>query len=415
MKKFILSSLLLSIAVMVTGCGSEKQENGKKTLKLALWDANQKPVIEEILKKYEEKNPNVKIIVEITPFSQYWTKLETAATGGQLQDIFWINAPHFKKYVQGNMLLPLDDLVESKKIESSKFPQGMIKMYTYNKKLYAAPKDIDTTALWYNKDIFNKYNIDLPNENWTWENMIDAAKEIKVKSGLYGLAFSFEGQEDYYEIVSQFGGRILSEDKKTSGYGMEETKNAIGEIQNLIKEGVIPTLEEVADTKSSDLFQSEKVAMTYSGSWMITPYMKNEIINKKIDIAKLPIKKKDAAIIHGLGYGIYSKTKYPEIAKEVVTFLSSKTAHDIQGKSGIVIPARIDSQKLWENSYENLNLKGYSKMLPNGIEYPASLNTAKWEEIQREYLNKVWLGEMDAPNACDEINKKINEILASEN
>ncbi|MGL4508505.1 extracellular solute-binding protein, partial [Cetobacterium sp.] len=185
-------------------------------------------------------------------------------------------------------------------------------------------------------------------------------------------------------------------------------------IKQLLDEKVIPSLGEIADTRSSDLFQSQKVAMTYSGSWMVKQYMKNEIIKDKVDLVKLPLKTKDAAIIHGLGYAIYSQTKHPEEAKKLVTYLSSKDSHDIQAKSGIVIPAYIESQEIWTDSYPNLNLHGYSNMLPNGIEYPASLNTGKWEDVMNEYLNKVWMGELTPEKACEIINEKMNAILKEE-
>lgn len=415
MKKIVTSLLGIGILLGFSGCGSEKEKAPeKKVLKVALWDANQKPVIENIIKGFEKENPNVEVVVEITPFSQYWTKLETAATGGQLQDIFWINAPNFKKYANANMILPIQDLVDNKSINTDQLPEGMVKMYSYNGKLLASPKDIDTTALWYNKEIFKNLNIPEPTNNWTWKDMVETSKIIKEKSGIYGLALSYEGQEDYYEIVSQFGGRIISQDKKTSGFSDPNTIAAIKEIKSLIDQGVIPSLGEVSDTRPSDLFQSQKVAMTYSGSWMIKPYMKNEIVKDKIDLVKLPLKNKDAAIIHGLGYAIYSKTKYPEEAKKLVAHLSSKASHDIQAQSGIVIPANIESQKIWLTSYPNLNLKGYGDMLPKGIEYPASLTTAKWEDIQKEYLNKVWMGEMSPEEACKIINEKMNEILKEE-
>ncbi len=182
MKKFVLSLLSFGLLTSLTGCGGENNSsaNKDKILKLALWDANQKPVIESIISGFEKEHPGVKVIVEITPFSQYWTKLETAATGGQLQDIFWINAPNFTKYAKANMILPIQDLVENKTLNAEAFPQGMIKMYTYDNKLMAAPKDIDTTALWYNKELFDSLQLEHPNDNWTWDNMINTAREIKI-------------------------------------------------------------------------------------------------------------------------------------------------------------------------------------------------------------------------------------------
>lgn len=53
-------------------------------------------------------------------------------------------------------------------------------------------------------------------------------------------------------------------------------------------------------------------------------------------------------------------------------------------------------------------------MLPNGIEYPASLNTGKWEDVMNEYLNKVWMGELTPEKACEIINEKMNSILKEE-
>lgn len=414
MKKLALLLMGVGIVCGLGGCGKDSGNDGKKTLKVALWDASQKPVIENIIDGFEKENPNVEVVVEITPFAQYWTKLETAATGGQLQDVFWINAPHFTKYAKAKMILPIQDLADSKQIDTSKFPKGMVDMYSYNGELMAAPKDIDTTALWYNKEIFNELNIPYPTNDWTWNEMIEVAKKIKAEKGIYGLALGFEGQEDYYELISQFGGRVISPDKKSSGFSDPNTVAAIKEMKRLLDEQIIPSLGEVSDTKASDLFQSQKVAMTYSGSWMVPRYMDNEIIKDKVDLVKLPLINKDAAIIHGLGWAIYSQTKYPEEAKALVAYLSTKSAHDQQAQSGVVVPAYLESQELWAQSYPNLNLKGYSEMIPNGVEYPASLETAKWEEVLKENLNKVWMGQLSPEEACKIIDEQMNKILAEE-
>src|SRR5699024_4478327 len=110
--------------------------------------------------KFEEENPNIKIDLQLTPFSQYWTKLEAAATGEVLPDIFWINGPNIVKYASNDMLYPLDKLVERDKFNLNEFPESLVNLYTIDEKLYIIPKDWDLTALWYNKKYFDEKGLE---------------------------------------------------------------------------------------------------------------------------------------------------------------------------------------------------------------------------------------------------------------
>ena len=41
-------------------------------------------------------------------------------------------------------------------------------------------------------------------------------------------------------------------------------------------------------------------------------------------------------------------------------------------------------------------------------------NTAKWEKVEMEVLRKVWSGDLSVKDACDQLVKEINAILAEE-
>ena len=43
-----------------------------------------------------------------------------------------------------------------------------IKALSVQGKLYAVPRDVSELVLYYNKDLFKKYGVSLPNENWTF-------------------------------------------------------------------------------------------------------------------------------------------------------------------------------------------------------------------------------------------------------
>ena len=71
-------------ATMLTACGGSKGESasgGKTELNFGIWDENQRPAMEKMVKAYEKENSDVKINIQLTPYKggEYWTKLEAAA------------------------------------------------------------------------------------------------------------------------------------------------------------------------------------------------------------------------------------------------------------------------------------------------------------------------------------------------
>src|SRR5699024_7843419 len=103
--------------------GDGGSSDGDVTLTFGLWDKYQEPVLREIADKYEEENEGVKIDIQLTPFSDYFTKLEAAATGDVLPDIFWMNGPNIVKYAANDMLLPIDDKIEEDNVDLDEFPE----------------------------------------------------------------------------------------------------------------------------------------------------------------------------------------------------------------------------------------------------------------------------------------------------
>ena len=78
---------------------------------------------------------------------------------------------------------------------------------------YAIPKDYDTVALWYNKDMFDAAGVEYPTNDWTWEDLYEAGKAL-TKDGKYGMAMDTDlNQEGYYNIVYSYGGYIINDDK----------------------------------------------------------------------------------------------------------------------------------------------------------------------------------------------------------
>src|SRR5659263_363617 len=100
--KKIIAVSLTSIVMLTSlvGCSSSKAGSSSKpvTITYAIWDKNQEPGMRAIADAFEAKNPTIKVKIEVTAWDQYWTKLEAAASGGALPDVFWMHSNNFVKY-----------------------------------------------------------------------------------------------------------------------------------------------------------------------------------------------------------------------------------------------------------------------------------------------------------------------------
>ncbi|MCH4888406.1 sugar ABC transporter substrate-binding protein [Acidaminobacter sp. JC074] len=412
-KMIAITIVLLMLAGMFVGCAKEEaKDQGPVTLEFALWNKDQEPVMQEIIKVFEEKNPDIKVNVQLTPYKQYWTKMETAATASSMPDVFWMNGPRFINYAKNGMLMSLDQRIKSSDIDLSKYPQGLLDLYTYNDQLYGIAKDWDTTALWYNKELFDNAGLDYPSNDWTWDDMMAAAEKLTdADNGIYGTAaVTGDNQTGLYNTIAAAGGYVLSDDRKSSGYGQAETVKGIQVWMDMLDSGVSPTIEQLTDTSENDMFTSGKVAMLFGASWNVKPFMENEMVKDKLDLVMLPTIKDKGAVIHGLINAVAADTKHPEEAWKLVEFLASKEASDIWAKSGVVIPSHADSLELWVNSYPDINLQAYVDMLPYAKMYP-SAESSMWADAQGDILKQIWNGQISVEDGAKEIDTKMNELL----
>lgn len=404
-------------AEQTTAAGNAAGSGENVTLRFAIWGASQQEVSKQLADAFHEKYPNITVEVEFTPQNtgEYWTKLESSCTGGSAPDVFWMNGVHADTYIEGGMMLPLTDMVKnSSVIDIEKdYPSTLSNLYIRDGEVYAIPKDFDTIAVWYNKKIFDDAGVAYPSDDWTWDDMVEAARKLTDKEkGIYGITSEFGGQQYYYPTISANGGYILADDYKSSGYDDPNTMKGVQCWVDLIEEGLSPTLEQLTDTGSSTLFESGRLAMIWAGSWNTATYMKNEQLNTIIDVAELPsFNGQKGNCINGLGIGVYTNTKHPEEAKLFVEWLGSKEGQEVQGKSGTVISARYDCQELFTAAYPQLNLQAYLNQVDVAMLYPCCKVTNEMLTIEGDYLKQAYTGQMSVEDACKAIAAEANPLL----
>lgn len=415
------------VAGMMAGCGSSSDSSSsgskgssksgdKVELTLGIWDENQRDAMQKMIDAYEAENDNVSISIQLTPYKggEYWTKLEASAGDGTAPDVFWLNVLHLDSYVEGGILDDLSDAIASSDIKDN-FSDTLVNNYVRDGKNYAVPKDFDTNALWYNKDLFDQAGVEYPTDDMTYDDLVALATELKDKlpDGVYPFACPVDFQTWYYQTVYANGGWILNDDATETGYGDAKTQEGIQCWIDMIDAGLSPSGSTLSETGSDAMFEGEQIAMTLAGSYMVPEYASNDTIKDKIDCVEVPtFNGVEDNCINGLGFAVYEGSKQKEEAEKFAIWMGSSEAQKIQGETGVVISAREDAQQYFAKANEQYNLAAYTNHSAEAYPLPVCSKAAELYDMESTWLTKAYTGEMSLADACSGLKEEADALLA---
>lgn len=401
----------------LAGCsnsGAAAGSSGARTvISYGMWDPLQVAGMQKIIREFRKEHPDIDVKIQVTPFSSYWTTLKTAMRGGSAPDVFWINAVNLQLYASEGVLEPLDRYIERDGVDMGVHPEELLQMYTYEGSRYAMPKDFDTIALWYNKELFDKKGIKYPDEHWTWDDVRDAAAELTdPRAGVHGIAAEMSRQYTFYNTIAQADGYVLRDGR--SGFGDPRTIDGLRFWTDLIDRGHSPSQSAMTDTRGRQLYLSEKVAMNYDVSSQAPTLYAAPAIKDHGDVAVLPKGRRRATTIHGLAAAVSGKSRHTEAAWQFVKFLGSRKAAEIQGREGITIPSYEGTQDIWVKSMPEFGVRAFIDQLAYAVPYPASKLTPVWENLQPQLLGGPFTGKGGIEDAARTLGRQMDLALEQE-
>jgi len=327
------------------------------------------------------------------PWAQYWTQLQTAVGGGKTFDVFWINTASLPVYASVDALLPITSIVGADGIDPAQLPSALIIAYSWDGVQYGLPRDFDTIALFYNKDIFDAAGVAYPDDTWTWETYRSVAEQLTdADAGIYGAGLQTSWQENYYNFIWQNEGDLLDDTLKKSLVGEPPAAEAFTYLTDFFTSELTPSIaiqqsNPVADT----LFPAGQVALLTGGSFRAGTYAQAEA---NIDVAPLPQGKERATAIHGLANVIWAGGESPGAALEWVKFLAGEEGETILGQSGATIPAYSGLSQAWLDANPDMNLQVFI----DAVDYSRAVEDPpvgfQWQIAIQEVVIKGWNGEI---------------------
>ena len=178
------------------GGGATTAESGSPvTLQLWAYEGYQ-DFLPQLIKGFEEKNPNIKVELTNVPEEQYVTKVDTALAAKRPPDLGFI---YERRWLKADRFVPLDDVVTQEKIDLNTWAKGIINpdpnaeaSCSYQGKNYCLGSYTGLALLFYNKDMFDQAGIAQP-QAWPGMTLNEYATTAcqlrdKVGGGVYGTA-----------------------------------------------------------------------------------------------------------------------------------------------------------------------------------------------------------------------------------
>ncbi|CAK4826400.1 unnamed protein product [Aphanomyces euteiches] len=424
--------VLLVVTGLLAGCTKEKEKSGSgdasgEKAEIVFWQpdlANWQPMYKELVQKFEDSHPNIKVKMANIPEEGYFEKLNTAFAAGKGPDM-WVGWKATNEFDRG-YIQPIDEFIKLDNWDMSQYFQPIteLRLKGADGHYYGLPRDYSSAVVLYNKDLFDAAQVPYPKDNWTVDEFRSISQKLTNKEKkIYGNDLvTSSAWVDGTPLIWSFGTDLISEDGlKVKGIlDSPETIKMYELAQQIMKDGsVLPS--SIAETMTGDngAFGSGNVGMSIGTLWGFN------------SLKDLPFKWGAVSFPHVEGQQEYSwsdivswymnaKSKNKKATWEFMKFMSStEISKEVTSSMtwGPPIPKIWEDEKLLDNEV----LKVFYEQGKKPTKTPVYVRNNSYNAIESmliqsytDTVNPLKGVEMKAPKdvlskAVDEIQKKLDE------
>jgi raffinose/stachyose/melibiose transport system substrate-binding protein len=336
-RKIVLCGLLLAAAAGMLFAGSGQQGGSANTLEL--WSiqttGNGPGIFERAVARFTKDNPSIKVNLTLIANDSYKQKLAVAMNSGQTPDCFlsWSGGPMYE-YASNGTILDLTSYMNASNYKG-KFLDAAIAQVTYQNKIWGVPmQNVSVCTVFYNKDIFAKYNLKVPTTVRELETVCDTLKRNGVTPFSLANKTQWTGSMYFMFLATRRGGtQPFIKAVDGSGSFTDPAFIYAGQkIQEWVTKGYFNTgfngLDEDSGQSRQILYRGE-AAMHIMGSWFnSSALVENPEYHAKLGIFKFPRDEQGSGdpntVIGTVGdnfYHVAASSKNPTKAFELITHL----------------------------------------------------------------------------------------------
>ncbi len=316
------------------------------------------------------------------------------------------------------------DLSTAAKDVSKDFFPSIIESQTVNGKLVAIPFFTDAPALFYRKDLLEKYKLPVPK---TWTEMASEAKTIQDgeraagNKDFWGFVFqgnAYEGLTcDALEWVKSYGGGQIVEPDGSISINNEKAVAALEEAKSWVNTISPPGVLSYGEEESRGVWQLGNAA--FMRNWPYAYALGNAAdspIKGKFDVSTLPVGAegdKPASTLGGWNLAVSKYSKNQDAAIKLVMYLSSA---EVQKKRAIDLSALPTRQAIYDDAdvaKAQPIIPNWKSVFQNAVPRPSAPTKTKYNEVSNLFWSAVHdtlSGNGSAADNLEQLEAKLTDL-----
>ena len=387
------------------------------------WDvaqANGFTIIDKAIAKFEHAHPGVTVHyysgIRKDDYSEWFSRKLLA---GEEPDIFMVLGTDFNQFASMGVMKDLETFIEEpEKYFTSAFVSGQ-----YESVQYALPYETVPTLMFVNKTLLTQEGIDMPEENWTWDDFYEICKKVTRDTDGDGMLDQFGSYNyDWMDALCSNGGGVFNKKGTEAALTDSRVVEAVKYVRSIndLYGGEKLTQEDFNGGRVAFMpltFAEYRTYKTY-------PYKIRKYANFQWDCVTMPTGEQGGNIsqVDSLLMGISANTKEEKLAWEFLKLLTydeesqMNIFYDSQGAS--VLKEVTESQQMEQVVQEDMeegdtviNGKLLGRVIEEGHVEPQFKKDEQAMSLTDSEINKILEEEKDVDSNLKILQRTINGYL----
>ena len=392
------------------------------------WDvaqANSFTIIDKAIAKFEHAHPGVTVHyysgIRKDDYSEWFSRKLLA---GEEPDIFMVLGTDFNQFASMGVMKNLETFIEEDTdFEPEKYFTSAFVSGQYESVQYALPYETVPTLMFVNKTLLTQEGIDMPEENWTWDDFYEICKKVTRDTDGDGVLDQFGSYNyDWMDALCSNGGGVFN----TKGTEAALTDSRVVEAVKYVR-----SINDLygGEKLTQEDFNGGRVAfmpLTFAEyrTYKTYPYKIRNYANVQWDCVTMPAGKQGGNIsqVDSLLMGISANTKEEKLAWEFLKLLTydeesqMNIFYDSQGAS--VLKEVTESQQMEQVVQEDMeegdtviNGKLLGRVIEEGHVEPQFKKYEQAMSLTDSEINKILEEEKDVDSNLKILQRTINGYL----
>ncbi len=352
------------------------------------------------------------ITVQYEPLEgDYNAALTNALSAGTAADLVYIPDSTAPGIIASGQILPLDGLVDPEP-----FIDSLIDVYTVEGQLYGIPKDFNSLALFYNKDLFDEAEVDYPDADDTWADFAQKVRDVAdLDDEVYGVCFP--ATFDRFGAFAFGTGWNTFDDAGSSDLLDARFEEAVSWYTGLVADEAAVQPSDIGAGWTGDCLATDNVGIAIEGAWILG-FLRDVAPNLQFGTAPMPLgpSGERGNLLFTVAWGVNANSENQEEALAVLELLVSEKVQQFVLENGLALPSR---EALAENAYfeagtpeaeaNKVVFDGGSDGNVIGFQF-GSVGT-DWMQPVNEALSAVMTGQSDVSEALSAAQEQLVALL----